>query len=424
VSVGERGHNDGIFSPVRLWTSTLSGFVLITVAHLLVDSYITILPPLMPLLSAKLDFSMKMAGIAVSIVSILSAWTQPFLGILLDRYNRGWMLPLSLLWVGVWLSMIGFAPNYTTLVLMACIGGLGSAVFHPLGSVVATASAGRRRGLLMSLYITAGNLGIALAPLVTIPLAMGSGGLPSLALLAIPAILGAAVFCFYRPGGTSFTRQRVGLSPAGRRDVPGRGDVGAVQGKGGMVYKLVVLNALMVIKGWVSRALVVYLPFYFTAKGYDYLFIAKLLSLFLFAGAIGGLIGGLVSDTIQRRQGIIIANLVSAVALAGFFATEGTTALFLLLAGNFFLEATYPATVVLGQELLPANAVMASGMMFGLSFGMGGVSAAVNGILAEIWTLESVLWTNVWLLFVAWALSYLLPGMPSHKATEARQTQV
>ncbi|KKM10052.1 hypothetical protein SY88_15515 [Clostridiales bacterium PH28_bin88] len=397
----------------RVARYSLAGFAVVTGAHLLVDAYVTMLTPLMPLLSARLGFSMALAGIAVSTVSVLSAWTQPFLGIVLDRYNRGWVLPLSLVWVGGWFSAIGFAPNYSMLVVMACIGGLGSAVFHPLGSVVATASAGPKKGLLMSLYITAGNLGIALAPLVTIPLATGAGGLPSLLVLVLPGLMMAGVMWLYRPEGNPFIRQKVGLRP-NVQPVPTK-VIGEGPRKFGTAYALLVLNSLMVLKGWVSRAMAVYLPFYYTSLGYDYLFTGKVLAAFLLAGAIGGLCGGLFSDSIDRRRGITAANFISAVTLVAFFHTTGVPAVILLLITNFFIESTYPATVVLGQELLASRAVLASGMMFGLSFGMGGVSAAVTGLLAETWPLESVLESYTWLLIIAGVLSILIPCTVSAK---------
>ena len=153
----------------------------------------------------------------------------------------------------------------------------------------------------------------------------------------------------------------------------------------------------------------VYIPFYYIFAGYDYLFTGKILSAFLFAGAVGSFLGGMASDVIDRRMGIIVTNIIAAATLFGFFISSGPMAIVLLLATNFLIEATYPATVVLGQELLSANAVLASGMMFGLAFGMGGVSAAVTGILAEIWGLTEVLRANAWLLLCAGLLAFFLP---------------
>jgi len=396
-----------VFSGTRGFQSPVAGFTLIVAAHFLVDAYVTMLAPLMPLLSAKLGFSMAMAGIAVSIVSILSAWTQPILGLVLNRHNCGLLLPLSLIWLGGWFCLIGFAPSYFWLVLMACMGGIGSAVFHPLGAVAATATAGEKKGLFMSIYIAAGYLGISLAPLVTIPLAAGSGGLPSLALLLIPALLVGGLMCFYRPGEELFIMKKVSFHSGPR---PTEGQTVEKQSQGGKIlFPLILLNLLMVMRGWVSRALMVYIPFYYTFQGYDYLFTGKILSAFLFAGAVGSFLGGMVSDVMDRRMGIIVTNIIAAATLFGFFISSGPVAIILLLLTNFLLEATYPATVVLGQELLSANAVLATGMMFGLAFGMGGVSAAVTGILAEIWGLTEVLRAKAWILLCAGLLAFFLP---------------
>lgn len=46
--------------------------------------------------------------------------------------------------------------------------------------------------------------------------------------------------------------------------------------------------------------------------------------------------------------------------------------------------------VVYGQELLPGRVGMISGLFFGLSFGMGGLGAAMLGALADHTSIEFV----------------------------------
>jgi MFS transporter, FSR family, fosmidomycin resistance protein len=47
------------------------------------------------------------------------------------------------------------------------------------------------------------------------------------------------------------------------------------------------------------------------------------------------------------------------------------------------LASAFPAIVVYGQELLPGRVGTVAGLFFGLAFGMGGIGAAVLGVLAD-----------------------------------------
>ena len=47
------------------------------------------------------------------------------------------------------------------------------------------------------------------------------------------------------------------------------------------------------------------------------------------------------------------------------------------------MASAFPAIVVYAQELLPGRVGMISGLFFGLSFGLGGIGAAVLGALAD-----------------------------------------
>lgn len=50
---------------------------------------------------------------------------------------------------------------------------------------------------------------------------------------------------------------------------------------------------------------------------------------------------------------------------------------------GFILASAFSAILVYAQELLPARIGMISGLFFGFAFGMGGLGAAVLGIVAD-----------------------------------------
>ena len=146
--------------------------------------------------------------------------------------------------------------------------------------------------------------------------------------------------------------------------------------------------------------MIVFIPLLLREQGVSLSMAGRALFVFLFFGALGGMLGGYLSDRIGRQQ-VIVASLVSfplfmavAMLLSGPFRW-----LFLAIAGISLL-ASFSVTVVFAQELLPQHLGVASGLTLGLSFGAGGVGVGLSGLLADMFGLQM----SVWLLL-------LLPGI-------------
>ena len=54
------------------------------------------------------------------------------------------------------------------------------------------------------------------------------------------------------------------------------------------------------------------------------------------------------------------------------------------------MASAFPAILVYAMELLPGKIGMIAGMFYGLSFGLGGLSAAFLGELADITSITTV----------------------------------
>jgi FSR family fosmidomycin resistance protein-like MFS transporter len=107
------------------------------------------------------------------------------------------------------------------------------------------------------------------------------------------------------------------------------------------------------------------------------------LSYFLGAVAVGTLLGGPLGDKIGRKYVIwfsILGMLPFTLIMpyANLFWTGILSAII-----GLVMASAFPAIVVYAQELLPGRVGMISGMFFGLSFGLGGIGAAVLGALAD-----------------------------------------
>ena len=108
---------------------------------------------------------------------------------------------------GVGAAALGFAPGFAGLGLAMLATGIGTALFHPVSAaLVAEAAPPAQRGFWMSAYISAGNVGLGLGPLL-VGLVLVQGGLGGTWLLAVPAAVAAALMWRLAPARPGPTRR-------------------------------------------------------------------------------------------------------------------------------------------------------------------------------------------------------------------------
>ena len=83
-----------------------------------------------------------------------------------------------------------------------------------------------------------------------------------------------------------------------------------------------------------------------------------------------------------------------------------TTAL--TIAIGLVLSSAFSAILVYAQELMPGKVGTVSGLFFGFAFGMGGLGAAVLGVLADRTSIEFVYQSIAWLPLLG-IVAVLLP---------------
>jgi len=112
---------------------------------------------------------------------------------------------------------------------------------------------------------------------------------------------------------------------------------------------------------------------------------SRLLTLFLLAGAVGGLIGGTLADRVGRDRVIVTSLLVSSPFCAVLGAQTAVGPLFIVATAvcGLLLNGSFVVLAVRGQESLPGSLGMVSGLMLGLSIGLGGLAVAPMAVLAE-----------------------------------------
>jgi FSR family fosmidomycin resistance protein-like MFS transporter len=120
----------------------------------------------------------------------------------------------------------------------------------------------------------------------------------------------------------------------------------------------------------------------------------------------------------------MIAGLLCAIPpFLLFMATGGLLSLAAMFAFGFCIWSTFSVAVALGHELLPGRVGLASGMMLGLAIGFGGLGIAINGIIADLYSLDVALVIIVVPIFFAAALMLVLPYPWKSFRRQKRETQ-
>ncbi len=355
-----------------------------------------VLPAILPLLILNNGYSYLAAGLLVTAYNITSSFTQPVLGWLSDSKGLTIPITISLLISAVFVALMGIAGNYYLIMLFAIVAALGHACFHPAAlSRVSRLCSQENRGRLTSYFVVGGNLGYAIGPLLAGVLVWWLG-LPGLLFLIFPALFMVIALKYLLPGGIAGT-----CGPVTPISLP--------DGHKTSKMPFTILMIASILRAWAIFAAITFLPTYLVSQGYTLIMASIIVSMMLLAGVGGQIFGGQVSDRYGRKEFMVFGLVASIPMFYLFFVTSGIVAIIALLLFGFALWSTFAVAVAMSHELLPQNVGLASGMMLGLAIGFGGLGVAVNGMIADHYSLAAALGTIPIPIALAGVLMVLLP---------------
>ncbi len=353
----------------------LKVLLFLSLGHLTVDVYQGALPAILPFLKQNLALNYTVTGLILVVANFASSVLQPLFGLLSDRKEQPFLLPLGILAAGVGFSLLSLPSHYLPVLALVAVSGLGIASFHVEGYKTAGFFTGDRPATGMSVFSVGGNLGFALGLMIAL-WTVSHFGFPSLPLVAIPALLYTAAFIALRKAVTC---------PATAGGPGVRTGRETVQTAAKSVYStLSLIICVVIMRSWIQLGLVAYIPFYFIGflKGSP-VYAGKLVSTFLLGGALGTLVGAPVADRWGHMLEVRMTMLLTALGFPLIFLVKGDLlfVVFFMLGG--VLISSFSVTVVMAQKLLPRNIGMASGLMTGFAIGAGGVGVTLLGVMAD-----------------------------------------
>jgi MFS family permease len=138
---------------------------LIGTGHFLSHFYMLCLPPLFLAWQAEFEVTFAELGLAVALMSGVTALLQTPVGFLVDRYGARPFLVGGTLLMALSIAAMAFAPGYWTIVLLSALSGVGNSVIHPADYAILAGSIDKSRmGRAFALHTFTGNMGFAAAP--------------------------------------------------------------------------------------------------------------------------------------------------------------------------------------------------------------------------------------------------------------------
>lgn len=386
--------------------AAMSILVALSVTHLLNDMIQSLIPAIYPIIKAAYQLDYSQIGLITLAFQIAASLLQPAVGFYTDKHP----MPYSMI-VGMGCSLIGliglaYASSYGLLLIAAACVGLGSSIFHPEATRMARNASGGRQGLAQGIFQVGGQTGGALGPLlaafIIVPLGQGSLGWFSIA-----ALLAMVLMTWIAGHHAEITPLR--KKPADAANRPSSASV--PRPVANVVLPFIILIVLLFSKNAYSQSFTSFYTFFLIGKfGVSVQTSQLMLFLFLASSAVGALGGGILGDRIGRNR-ILWFSILGALpfTLVLPFANLFWTGVLTIII-NLIMSSSFAAILIYAMDLMPGRVGLVGGFFYGLTFGLGGIAAALLGGLADQYGIETVYRTCSFLPAIG-LLAWFLPRL-------------
>jgi FSR family fosmidomycin resistance protein-like MFS transporter len=395
--------------------ATAMGVLLaLSLSHMLNDTLQAVLPALYPILKQSFQLNLTQIGLITFTYQVTASLLQPLVGLYTDRYPRPYSLAVGMGFTLSGLVMLSLAASFHALLWAVTLTGMGSAIFHPGASRLTRLASGGRHGFAQSLFQVGGNFGTSLGPLL-VAFIIGTRGQANVLWFTLLAVLGIVILGRLGRWHHGQLQKQPVSAQAGHHIVP-RLPAGKV------ARALVVLLALIFSKYFYLASITSYYTFYLIAKFGVTIQQAQIcLFVFLFAAALGTILGGPIGDRFGRKVVIWFSILgVAPFTLLLPFASLFWTIVLTVFIGAI-LASAFSAILVYAQDLLPGNVGLVAGLFFGLAFGIAGAGSALLGRLADYTSIDYVYRVCSFLPLIG-LLTVFLPDPGAHRPPANNRT--
>ncbi len=361
----------------------------LSLTHFLNDLIQSMIPAIYPLIKESYNLDYGQIGIITLTFQLTASIFQPVVGHVTDKHP----MPYSSV-AGMGSSLVGLivlanAGSYATLLVGAALVGLGSSVFHPEATRLARHASGGQLGLAQGIFQVGGQSGGALGPLLAAFIVVPKGQ-ASLAWFSVAALIAMCLMLWTARWQTAYLGA-MAAAAAAARDEPPVSLTGPIASRAGVAFAMAILVILLLSKNAYSQSFNSFYTFYLIGKfGVSVQTSQVMLFLYLVAAAAGVIVGGMVGDRIGRDKVIwfsILGALPFTLALP-YVDLFWTIVLTIII--NLIMSSAFASILIYAMELVPSRIGMIGGLFYGLTFGLGGLAAAVLGEVADRTSIETV----------------------------------
>jgi FSR family fosmidomycin resistance protein-like MFS transporter len=350
-------------------------------SHFLNDMIQSLILAIYPLIKGEFNLSFAQIGLITLTYQVTASLLQPVIGLYTDKHPKPYSVAVGMMFTLVGILCLASAEQFGTILFAAALVGTGSAVFHPESSRIARLASGGKHGLAQSVFQVGGNTGSAMGPLLAawIIIPFGRSSLAWFSLAALTAII--VLFNVGRWYKAHRAANRGNKAASTSVTLPART----------VAISIGVLILLIFSKYFYIASISSYYTFYLISKFGLSVRDAQIdLFIFLFAAALGTLLGGPLGDRIGRKY-VIWGSIFGVAPFSLALPHVGLTATVILTVFiGLIISSAFSAILVYAQELIPGRVGAVSGLFFGFAFGIGGVGAALLGKLADLTDIATV----------------------------------
>ncbi len=333
-----------------------------------------------PLIRARIStFGMSPSAIAVMttvVMNMACSFSQPLFALWSDRYGGRWVALLSPFIAGVGISAAIEARTPLAMLLCLAMCGLAVAAYHPIPAALVGDLWPAKRTFSLAIFLAGGAIGLAVGPLVVAEILEHPPGNAWWILIASAPVTIALL------GSCGTARHVEGQTSA----------VGSIReafaGRGWLMFMMLGISTLRALTTTGVNLGVTLL----TERRQDSIgWTGVLLSAFLFSSGVAGLVTGLLLHPRNERLILVVTAVISLGAVIVIPFGGPWTAVIAMVVAGAALQGVNPLVIAMSQRLVPSGARMASSLVMGWSWGIGGLSGMVVAAFSSMeWAFATV----------------------------------
>ena len=359
--------------------------------HFVHDIYSAFLAPLLPLLIERMSLTLTLAGSLTAFLQFPAILT-PIIGHFADKYNLRYLVILAPALTATMMSIMGLAPGFWALALILIVAGISVAFFHAPAPAMVGQISGQRVGKGMSWFMAGGELGRTIGPLVAVWAA---------SLWALDGMFRVVVIGW---GMSAVLFWRL-------RDIPinarAQGSLQSILPK----LRTLFLPLFIVIffRMFMVACMTTYLPTFMTLKGSTLFLAGASLSILEFAGVLGALSGGTISDNLGRRPVLMVITVLAPLLMVTFLDASGWLVVPVLLLYGFVSIAPNPVFLALIQDNFPENRAVSNGLYISMNFLLRSLALLLVGMAGDAFGLQATFMWSALLSLLGLVGIFMLP---------------